>query len=174
MSEVIPQTGSTEARSQPAPFSIQTEGFLTGLIGAATVAVWFLVLDCIRAQPFYTPTVLGTALFKGHAALGDVQHLPVSFEMVTLWTWVHVLTFVIVGGGLSWLVRLTEKEPGYGFGILLLALIVLGGFQAFFAVFAEDVLHALTLPAIYGGNLLAGAAMGWFLWRRHPKITFLM
>src|SRR5919202_3535437 len=34
-------------------------GFATGLVGAGAVAVWFLVLDVARGQPFYTPAALG-------------------------------------------------------------------------------------------------------------------
>ena len=45
------------------------EGFVAGLIGAATIAVWFLILDMIQGRPLYTPTVLGTALFRGSAGL---------------------------------------------------------------------------------------------------------
>jgi hypothetical protein len=175
MNEALPQARPVEVPAEqiePERLSLQGEAFVTGLIGAATIAVWFFFLDCIRAQPFYTPSVLGTALFRGREALGDVQNLPVSWEMVALWTWVHVLAFVVLGGALAWCVRLAEKDPGWGFGLLLLGLILFGGIQAFFSVFAEDVLHALTIPAIYGGNLLAGAAMAWFLWRRHPKVTF--
>jgi hypothetical protein len=175
MNEALPQVRPAEVPAKPigpAAWSLQAEAFVTGLIGAAAIAVWFFILDCIRAQPFYTPSVLGTALFQGREALGDVQHLPVSWEMVALWTWVHVLAFVILGGALAWCVRLAEKDPGWGFGLLLLGLILLGGIHAFFSAFAEDVLHALTIPAIYGGNLLAGAAMALFLWWRHPKLTF--
>ena len=30
-----------------------------------TIAVWFLLVDIVRGQPLYTPTVLGLALFQG-------------------------------------------------------------------------------------------------------------
>ena len=32
--------------------------------GAATIAIWFAVLDVVSGRPLYTPTVLGTALFR--------------------------------------------------------------------------------------------------------------
>ncbi len=63
------------------------EGIVAGVVGAATVAVWFLVLDTIAGRPFYTPTVLGTALFRKGAGLGSPQTLPVSFDMVLAFTW---------------------------------------------------------------------------------------
>ena len=40
------------------------EGLIAGILGAATIAVWFLIVDSVRGQPFYTPSILGTALFK--------------------------------------------------------------------------------------------------------------
>ena len=45
--------------------SILREGIVAGLIGAAVVAVWFLVFDIIRGQPFLTPGLLGAAVFQG-------------------------------------------------------------------------------------------------------------
>ena len=45
----------------PARESILREGICAGLIGAAVVAVWFLLLDLWRGQPFLTPGLLGAA-----------------------------------------------------------------------------------------------------------------
>ena len=39
------------------------EGIIAGIIGAATIAIWVLILDTINGHPLYTPTLLGTALF---------------------------------------------------------------------------------------------------------------
>ena len=77
---------------------IYEEGIVAGLIGAATIAIWFLILDTIKGRPLYTPTVLGTALFRGGAGLATPESLPVSFDIVVLFTWVHVLVFVVIGG----------------------------------------------------------------------------
>src|SRR5437867_3281646 len=41
------------------------EGLVAGLIGAATIAVWFFILDLLKGRPFYTPSVLGTVVFRG-------------------------------------------------------------------------------------------------------------
>lgn len=150
---------------------VYEEGIVTGLIGAATIAVWFLILDTIQGRPLYTPTVLGTALFRGGAALTAPESLPVSFEMVLWFTWVHVLVFVVIGGAAAGLLRLAERDPNFGFGILLLLVIFMFGFIGVSMVFAEEVLHALAWPAILVGNLLAASAMAWYLWRRHPRLT---
>ena len=64
--------------------NIYEEGIVAGLIGAATIAIWFLILDAIEGRPFYTPTVLGTALFHGRAGLTSPENLAVPFNLV-LW-----------------------------------------------------------------------------------------
>lgn len=153
---------------------IPLEGFITGLIGAATIAVWFLILDIIQKRPLYTPTVLGTFLFKGKGALSSPETLSISFELVMLYTWVHVLIFVVIGGVASRLMRLAARNPEYGFGLILMLVVFLCGFQAVCMVAAEDVLRALAWPAVFVGNLLAAGAMGAYLWKKHPNFTFLM
>ena len=37
------------------PRRILWEGMVTGLIGAVSVAVWFLIVDGAAGRPFYTP-----------------------------------------------------------------------------------------------------------------------
>jgi len=150
---------------------IYEEGIVAGLIGAATVAIWFLILDTIKGRPLYTPTVLGTALFRARAGLTSPESLPVSFEIVLWLTWVHILVFVVIGGAAAWLIRLAERDPNFGFGILLLLVVFMFGFIGVSLVFAEEVLHALAWPTILIGNLLAAAAMAWYFWRRHPHLT---
>ena len=149
------------------------EGIVAGLIGAATIAVWFFILDVIQGRPLYTPTILGTALFRGGKGLASPESLPVSFEMVLGFTWVHGLVFIVFGGASAWLLRLAERDPNVGFGILLFFVLFEFGFIGISLVFAQEVLQALAWPAILVGNLLAAAAMAWYFWRRHPQLTIL-
>lgn len=147
------------------------EGIVAGIIGAGTIAIWFLVLDTIAGRPFYTPTVLGTALFRGDGGLAAPENLPVSTDMALMFTWVHFLVFAMIGGAAARLLGLAEKDPNYGFGILLLFVVFEFGFLVGAMIFAEGVLRALAWPAILVGNLLAAAAMAGYFWRRHPDLT---
>ena len=147
------------------------DGIVAGTLGAATIALWFLLLDTISGQPLYTPTVLGTALFRGGAGLESPHTLPISFDMVLAFTWLHMLVFVVIGGLASLLFAQAERRPSLGFGIVLLFVVFEFGFIAVAIVFAETVLKALTMPAILVGNLLAAAAMAVYLWRRHPQLS---
>jgi hypothetical protein len=159
-------TGSSSETS-----NVYREGIVAGILGAATIALWFFVLDMFSGRPLYTPTVLGTVLFRHGAGLGQAQVLPISFEMVLVYTWVHGLAFCFIGGLASRLLALAERNLNLGFGILLLFVVFEFGFVGAAFIFAEPVLHALTWPAILIGNLLAAAAMAGYFWRRHPNLT---
>jgi hypothetical protein len=147
------------------------DGIVAGVIGAATIAVWFLILDAVRGQPLLTPTILGTALFRPGNLGANPGTLPVSFEMVLLYTWVHGLVFCVIGGIASWLLAAADRNPNLGFGILLLFVVFEFAFLVGTMLFAEPVLRALTWPAILVGNLLAAGAMAAYFMRRHPGLT---
>jgi hypothetical protein len=153
--------------------SIEAEGIMAGTIGAVAVAIWFLVLDAAAGRPLYTPTVLGTALFQGSQGLGSPADIEVSLEMAAMFTWVHFLVFAFIGGAAARLITLAEHNPSYGFGILLLLIAFLFGFIVVASLFAEPVLHALALPAILIGNLLAAGTMAAYFWRRHPNLKIM-
>ena len=146
------------------------EGIVAGVLAAVTVAVWFFVLDLIQGRPFYTPTVLGTALFGRGAGLAALENVPPSLEMVLMFTWVHGLAFAAIGGIVSRLLGMVERHPGVGFGILLLFVILEFGFTVAAMVFAAPILKALTWPAVLVANLLAAAAMAGYFRLRHPRL----
>ncbi len=164
------RTGATaSATPEPRTVSLYQEGMIAGLIGAATVALWFLLVDAAAGRPLYTPTVLGSALFRrGAAPLAEV--LP-DLEMVGMFTWVHGLVFLAIGGVVAWLLAYVERHPSAGFGILMLFVFFEFGFVAAAMVFAEPVLHALAWPAVLVANMLAAAAMGGYFWVRHRNLS---
>jgi len=146
------------------------EGLVAGVVGAAVIAVWFLILDTLAGHPLYTPTVLGTALFRHGAGLENPETIAVSFDMVVVFTWVHVLVFGVIGGLASHLLAFAERRPNFGFGVVLFFVIFEFGFVTLCMVFAQDVLHALTWGKVLIGNVLAAAAMAAYLWQRHPNL----
>ena len=171
------QTGATtgpaahieETPSAPLDVTrLYQEGLIAGLVGAATVALWFLIIDVIQGRPLYTPTVLGASLFHRGAAPW-LDSVP-NFEMVLMFTWVHGLAFIVIGGIVARLLAFAERQPNMGFGILMLFVFFEFGFIAAAMLFAEPVLRALAWPAILVANLLAAAAMGSYFWLRHPNL----
>lgn len=162
------QTDTTPGR-ESRPTALYQEGLIAGLVGAATIAVWFLILDSLSGRPLYTPTVLGTALFRRGAPTALTEVLP-NPEMVLMFTWVHGLLFVAIGGIAARLLALAERQPSAGFGILMLFVFFEFGFIIAAMFFAEPILHALAWPAVLVANLLAAAAMGGYFWLRHPNL----
>jgi hypothetical protein len=150
---------------------IYVEGIVAGIIGAATVAVWFLILDTMQGRPLYTPTVLGTAFFRWGAGLAAPGNIPVSLELTLIYTWLHGLVFCMVGGIAAKLLVLAEKNPDLGFGILLLGVVFEVGFLVVAMFFGEALLERLGWQSILVGNVLAGAAMAAYFWRRHPNLV---
>jgi hypothetical protein len=157
-----PQAGEGEA--------VYLEGIIAGVLGAAVIAIWFLILDTAAGRPLHTPTILGTAIFRSGQGLASPETMPVSIEMVVLYTWVHALVFSVIGGIAAKLLAVAERQPNAGFGILLAFVAFEFGFLVVTLLFAEPVLRTLTWPAVLGGNLLAALAMGAYFWRRHPTL----
>src|ERR1051326_324469 len=114
-----PQTSSSSVDTR-----IYQEGIVAGVLGALTVALWFLVVDMMHGRPFYTPTVLGQVLFGRGVWPATLETLPPSFEMVAMFTWVHVLAFVGVAVVAAYLIAVAEQHPSLGFGIVLLFVIL--------------------------------------------------
>jgi len=152
----------------PAQRSILREGVVAGLIGAATVAVWFLLFDIGRGRPFLTPGLLGAAAFQGVTS-------PIGLEPTVAnvlgYSLIHGLAFVAFGVVAASLMAVSEREPA-----LFLAFIILfASFEVFiFAVvgaLGKSMLGALVWWAILVGNLLASVAMLWYFFRAHRALS---
>ena len=152
----------------PARESILREGIFAGLIGAAVVAVWFLLFDLWRGQPFMTPGLLGAAVFQGVTNPVGVQP---TVGHVLGYTIVHGLAFIAFGVVAASLMAVSEREP-----TLLLAFVILfASFEVFvFGVvgaLGKSMLGALVWWAILIGNLLASLAMLWYFFRAHRALS---
>jgi len=73
---------------------ILREGFIAGLIGAGAVALWFLIVDVIAGRPFFTPAMLGSAVFWG---VHDPSQVVIEYSRIIGYTMIHVSAFIIVG-----------------------------------------------------------------------------
>ena len=168
------QPGATTALSTvtapPDAARIYQEGIVAGILGAATVAVWFFIIDLFSGRPLYTPTVLGAALFKRGVGLGSLEAARPSLDMVLMFTWVHGLAFAAVGGIVSRLLAMAERNASIGFGILLLFVFFEAGFTVAAMLFAAPILKALTWPSVLVANLLAAAVMVAYFRLRHPSL----
>ena len=67
------------------------DGAVAGALGAATVAIWFLLFDFSRGSPLETPALLAVALFHGHGARAAILPLAAEYSVV------HLTAFVVFG-----------------------------------------------------------------------------
>jgi hypothetical protein len=148
--------------------AITENGLVAGLIGALVVAIGFFILDAARGQPFHTPSLLGSVLFLG-ANVDDVTE--VSGMIVFAYTGLHVLLFLAAGVVLAWTIAQVESRPQLG--LLLVLLLVLAEAVAFGveAAIVPQLVGALGAWAVALANVASGAAMIWFLLRRHPNVV---
>ncbi|MEE8115229.1 MAG: hypothetical protein V3T23_12860 [Nitrososphaerales archaeon] len=79
----------------------------------------------------------------------------------------------LIGGIVSLLLGLAERNPNLGFGILLLFVILEFGFIMAALILAERILGLLAWPAVLVGNLLTASALSGYFWYRHRGTTIL-
>ena len=143
------------------------EGFMAGLIGAGGVAVWFLIVDTINGRPFYTPALLGSAVFWG---LRDPALVQVTFPAVLGYSMTHAIAFWVVGTIAAALAALVDSVPSTLFLVVVFFAIFEVGFYILVATLAQPLLGALAWINVAIGNALSAAGMGYYLWRVHPHI----
>lgn len=150
----------------PQGHSITREGVIAGIIGATSVAVWFLVVDALAGHPLFTPTVLGTAVFS---VFGDTTR-DSAIVHVLFYTVIHYAAFILAGIVMSYVVHRAETEPSVLVVFTLLFIIFELGFYGVAALLAETELRTLAWYQIAAGNVLAALLMGVYMWRTHPAL----
>ena len=144
------------------------EGIIAGLIGAAAVALWFLVVDVIAGRPFFTPAMLGSAVFWG---VHDPAQVAIEYSRIIGYTMIHVSAFVVVGTIAAVLAAEVEAAPHTLYLVVVLFAIFEFGFYVTVAVLAQPLLGSLAWWNVAMGNAIAAFGMGYYLWRAHPKIA---
>jgi hypothetical protein len=144
------------------------ESIIAGVIGAAVVAVWFLVIDAVQGAPFQTPAVLWAVIFQGAR---DPAAVTIAVGPILGYTVVHGLAFIAFGLVAAALVDGAEREPA----MLLALLIFFAAFEVFFLALvgflAQPVLVVVHWWKIPIGNLLASASMLAYFFNRHRPLA---
>jgi len=146
--------------------SVLREGIVAGLIGAAIVAVWFLVFDIARGRPFLTPGLLGAVVFYGV----NTPFTGPALGPILGYTLVHGLAFIAFGVMAATIMAMSEREPALFIGFVVL----FACFEAFFfgvlGAFGQSMHGALVWWAVLVGNLLAAIGMLWYLFGAHRAL----
>jgi len=172
MTASLTETASALSKVQGSKtIKLSQEGIIAGTCGAATITLWFLLLDVWAGHPLSTPHMLGTALFKGWGGLTPAAHVELSLGIVGAFTALHWLVFELLGVLASVLLALAEHNPYLGFGVLLFFVLATAGLVGGATMFAEPVLHAFAWQSVLVGHHVAAGAMGGYLWRRHAHMV---
>lgn len=140
------------------------DGAVAGLIGAAVIALWFLIFDAAHGEPLRTPASLAAALL--HGASAPVMN-GAAWTLVGEYTVAHFGLFALIGVCGALMLSASEDKPE-----LFPALLVFTcAFEVFF-IFAVMLFGPAAQAATLWwkgliGNLMATAAMlAWFFWRQ--------
>ena len=142
------------------------EGIYAGVVGATAIAIWFLIIDTVSGRPFYTPKLLGHAVIS---VLGQAMPDTATTQVIG-YTIFHYAMFAIVGIILVAIVHQSDRTPAILAGLLIMFVVMQLGFYGLSAFLSESPLGGLAWYQIFIANLLAAAAMGWFVWKRHPTL----
>ncbi len=141
------------------------ESLSVGLLGAATVAVWFFLVDLVGGTPFQTPGILGSAVFRGITSPDEVA---INATTVGLYSLLHGAVFFLVGIGTTALVRAADRTPSILALFVPLTVVLQALFVGGVAIVAQSLLGAIAWWAVLGGNLVASFLMGSLLLYWHP------
>jgi hypothetical protein len=138
-----------------------------GLLGAVVVAVWYLVWDILSGRPFETMNVLGRIFLQGDLNPGPRAVDPAAVGGFLV---LHVAVFLLIGLALAKVTHLAAANLSLRMGVwigLVVAFLFLTGM-----VYMLNVSTGNRLPLweVLGGGVLGVAAMGGWLWRRHPGL----
>ena len=142
------------------------EGSTVGVIGALTVAGWFLILDVIAGRPFFTPSVLGQVVLFG-------RETPTSAPMpeaIALYSFVHFSAFIGFGILVTQLVHLAVRESTFRFALLIIFVVFEVFFYGFTYIFFAGTRGVFPWWSMLAANTLAAITMGLYVYFRHPAL----
>jgi hypothetical protein len=148
------------------------EGLVVGVIASMTVALFYAAFDLLAARgPLYTPTVLGSAVFRGLRDPSILQ-LPLAADTAAVmwYSLLHLALSLVIGLIVTGLVADAERTPSHAPMVLF---IIVGGF--FVTVLAvgyltRDMRPVLPWWSIVSANLLAVFVASRYVLARHPGI----
>jgi hypothetical protein len=143
------------------------EGIVAGVLGATAVAIWFLMMDVIFRQAFFTPLGLGHGLVAVFAP--GREYAPALY--LVWYTLFHYAAFIVVATVAAVIVDVGERQPVVLAGAFLLFVATEIGFYGLSSMLAHStVFQALGWFEVLLGNLIAAFVMGTYLWRAHPGL----
>ncbi len=142
------------------------DGILTGVVGAAIVSLIFLLIDFANGRPFFTPSLLGSVIFRGQSASATSDPDP---TMIFAFSGLHGIAFLLVGILLAALFREFEKHPKLGLELLVVLLVFEGLLMGAEVTVFPALVGELGAWAVATANIASLIAMFAFLAYRQPQ-----
>ena len=144
------------------------DAFYSAAIGGSVLGLFFLLVDTVAGQPFYTPSLMGSVLFLGMTPEAVTE---IRLDLVAYFTMIHMGAFGALGIAFSILVYEVELPSHHPARVMaLLFLVIEGGFLISANTFMPGVVSAIGFGRILVGNILTATAMALFMLRSHnPK-----
>lgn len=148
----------------------EREGIVTGLIGAAVVALFYFGLDVLRGVPLLTPSALGEVF-----VLRRPEAVTTSVDMtaVALYTVAHVISFVALGLLIATMARRSERSSLMRYAVVQLFVVFVVFFYGVLQLASTTTRGLFPVWSVLTANILAAAAMAMYVWRRHPRLQAL-
>ena len=156
-----PAPGASAA-SRVMPAEIIGDGTMAGVIGASAIALFFLLVDTVRREALFTPSVMASALLRG-VAPADAEGVDLS--MVAAYSVIHGAAFVAIGILAAWATALRRSSVAtFTLAIALFGTLELGFLFTCVAI-APGLLDAVGVAPASIGNLLSAIGMAAYLHR---------
>lgn len=144
------------------------QGSIAGLIGFATVAVIFAVLNVAQGKsPFYTAALLGASVFYGAT---DPAQVVVAPPAVIAYNGLHLLVFLVFGIIASALASIADRGWHLWFIALFFFIFISFHLEGFVQGFAFPMRRAIPDVALWSAGIIASLAMGAYILRQHPRM----
>ncbi|MBW2418765.1 MAG: hypothetical protein JRH19_09480 [Deltaproteobacteria bacterium] len=143
------------------------DAFFCAGVGGSIVAIFFLIVDTLNGQAFFTPTLMGSVLLQGAAADAVIEP---DLEIVAYYSIAHFVAFGLLGAAISFLVHELELYSSHP-AILLLTIFVIFevGFFLSCVIFMPGVLVRLGFAQVAVANLLCAAGIAlWLVYSHRP------
>jgi hypothetical protein len=131
-------------------------------------AIWHLLVDLARGEPFYTPNVLGQ-VFVGGDTSSPAVHTIIPGAVVGYGV-LHFIVFCLLGIGLVVVAHVASRNPALRMGVWLGLVIALLFAVGFLMAFYWSTRQRFPWVSAAGGSVLGVGAMGLYLWRRHSGL----
>ena len=145
------------------PVAFRRHGILAGIVGAALLAVWFLIVDLLHGHPLFTPTLLMRALLSG--GVSPAEPVEPSVALTLMFTALHGLVFAAIGFTLAEFLRRFDLVHSRALMLVLLFSALCVAFFTFGPIFAVVGSHGITMQNAFIGNALAAFGMAGYLGR---------